>query len=232
MQLGLWKNECGAIVSDWVVVGASVVGLGAAAALMLSGSTEDLAGDVQRNLTQTTVSTPDLDFQVNGPPATQLDAIEYASYVGKSDDSGGTIDNDTINGVIADKNALSDSQLQQEYATGVMIGPMQRPSALGQLKQDVVTDLLIERGYNPPWEEAPIYNTTPTSLTADDFAELWDGETALTTRAAVVAAIVEFDTLHDLNLPAALETAETKWEYIIIEALMEERGLSEPATKG
>ncbi|MEO0357084.1 MAG: hypothetical protein AAF386_02095 [Pseudomonadota bacterium] len=217
-----WKNMSGAIVSDWVVIGSSIVGLGAAAVFMMSSGSEDLASDVQRSLTQTSVSAPDLDFNTSDTPRTALEGIQYASYFGASAGDGTLISQATADDVITDMNALSTADLHQQYANGAMLN---KPTALQAMSFDVVSDLLIERGNTPPWEDAPLYNLNPTSLTADDFKNLWDGDRAVTTRTAVVSALTKYDSLHDLHLPGAYESIQVDWEAIIVKTLMEERGL-------
>ncbi|MGI3163280.1 hypothetical protein [Pseudooceanicola sp. 200-1SW] len=49
------KNESGAVTVDWVVLTAAVVALGGAAYTAISGGADDLTGDVETFMTNTTV---------------------------------------------------------------------------------------------------------------------------------------------------------------------------------
>ncbi|MDG4648250.1 pilus assembly protein [Roseibacterium sp. SDUM158017] len=51
------KSESGAVTVDWVVLTAAIVGLGLAVMAVVSGGLEDVAGDINTALTQTTVNT-------------------------------------------------------------------------------------------------------------------------------------------------------------------------------
>jgi Flp pilus assembly pilin Flp len=54
------KSESGAVTVDWVVLTAAIVGLGLAVMAVVSGGVEDLAGDIDTQLTGmgTQASTP------------------------------------------------------------------------------------------------------------------------------------------------------------------------------
>jgi Flp pilus assembly pilin Flp len=45
------KSESGAVTVDWVVLTAAIVGLGLAVMAVVSGGVEDLAGDIDTQLT-------------------------------------------------------------------------------------------------------------------------------------------------------------------------------------
>jgi Flp pilus assembly pilin Flp len=52
------KSESGAVTVDWVVLTAAIVGLGLAVMAVVSGGVEDLAGDIDTQLTGMGHSTP------------------------------------------------------------------------------------------------------------------------------------------------------------------------------
>jgi Flp pilus assembly pilin Flp len=51
------KSESGAVTVDWVVLTAAIVGLGLAVMAVVSGGVEDLAGDIDTQLTDMGIDT-------------------------------------------------------------------------------------------------------------------------------------------------------------------------------
>lgn len=216
----LVRNTDGAVAVDWMIVTASLVGLGAATTLTLSDGTVDLAGDISAALSNTKVEIVDPAYATQ--PGSNISGIEFASYFGADDGNGGLINIDTANGLIAGKSALTNTELLQDYANNYLVN---RPTLATQMLTEIEHALLQERGYDDPALAAPLVNLSPTNLTVADFTELTQARPPLATEQEVADFLAAFDAMHTVHLTDYFDkTKLSDAEYFVAVAVLQERG--------